>query len=226
MCTSEYDPLADEPLADELPAYRAVCKSAVVSVTLAALSVSVLLAPLLLILPALGVVLGLTALSRLRRYPDELTGKPAALIGLIISGLAFMAGGAMHAYTYATEVPAGYQRITFDDLQPTEEARQLPVSPLALELDGKQIFMKGYVFPGDQRYNIKRFILVADLGTCCFGTQPKLTHMVEVTLRDPNRVAYSYRKLKLGGTLKVDTRLKPVSGVGGVYFQLDADYVQ
>ena len=224
MSTSEYDPVAD--LADELPAYKAICKSAVVSMTLAAVSLSALLAPLLLIVPVLGFVFGLLALSKLRRFPDELTGKPAALMGVIVSALALAGGTALHAFLYATEVPAGYQRISFDDLQPTEEARHLPVSPLALELNGKQIFMKGYVFPGDQRYDIKRFVLVADLGTCCFGTQPKLTHMVEVTLRDPYRVEYSYHKLKLSGTLKVDTRLKPVSGVGGVYFQLDADYVR
>ena len=60
-----------------------------------------------------------------------------------------------------------------------------------MELNGKKIFMKGYVYPDGQRTNIKRFVLVADLGTCCFGGQPKLTHMVEVTLRDPYRVEYS-----------------------------------
>ena len=154
------------------------------------------------------------------------------MVGIVLSSLTFIGGSALHGYTYATEVPDGYQRITFDDLQPPPEARQLPLaqqlpfSQLAADLNGKQVFIKGYVFPSDQRYNIKRFILVADLGTCCFGTQPKLTHMVEVTLRDPYRVEYSYRKLRLGGTLKVDPRLKPASGVSGVYFQLDADYVR
>ena len=98
--------------------------------------------------------------------------------------------------------------------------------PLAMELNGQQVFVKGYVYPDGQRYNIKRFVLVADLGTCCFGGQPKLTHMIEVTLRDPHRVEYSYHKLGLGGVLHVDTRLKPLTGLGGVYFQLDADYVR
>jgi hypothetical protein len=224
MSASEYDVTDD--LADEIPAYRALCKSAVASLLLALLSLSALLGPLLLVVPALGLTFGLFALSKLRRFPDELTGKPAAWIGIVVCSLMFVGAATLHAVLYATEVPEGYERIAFDDLQPTAEAPSQSVSPRALALSGKKIFMKGYVFPGDQRFNIKRFILVADLGTCCFGTQPKLTHMVEVTLRDPYRVAYSYRKLKLGGTLKVDTRLKPVSGVGGVYFQLDADYVR
>lgn len=224
MSNNDYD-LVQE-VVDETPAYQAVCKSAVVSLCLGVLSFAAFLTPVLLALPALGGVVGWLALGKLRRYPDELSGKPLALIGMVLSVVVLTGGLAMHAVIYATEVPDGYRRITFDDLQPTAQAPKLPVSPLALELNGKKIFMKGYVYPDGQQYNIKRFVLVADLGTCCFGGQPKLTHMVEVTLRDPNRVEYSYRKLRLGGTLKVDTRLKPVTRVQGVYFQLDADYVQ
>ena len=50
--------------------------------------------------------------------------------------------------------------------------------------------------------------------------------MIEVTLQEPLRVDFSYRKRKLGGTLKVDSKLKPVSGVNGVYYQLDVDYLK
>jgi hypothetical protein len=50
--------------------------------------------------------------------------------------------------------------------------------------------------------------------------------MVEVTLRDPLRTVFELRKRRLAGTLAVDTRLKPVSGVGGVYYRLDAEYVR
>jgi hypothetical protein len=224
MSTS--DIVSGERVAEELAPYRALCKSAVASLTLALLSISVVVTPVLLLLPALGVIAGLMALSRLRRYPDELTGRPLAWLGLALSVVVLLGGTALHASIYATEVPEGYRRITFDDLQPNEKGRELPVSPLALELNGQKTFIKGYVYPDGQRNNIKRFVLVADLGTCCFGGQPPLTHMIEVTLRDPYRVAYSMRKLKLGGTLKVDKRLKPLSGLGGVYFQLDADYVR
>jgi hypothetical protein len=44
-------------------------------------------------------------------------------------------------------------------------------------------------------------------------------------LTDPERIKYSFQKRKLAGELLVDTRLKPVTGVNGVYFQLKADYV-
>ena len=86
--------------------------------------------------------------------------------------------------------------------------------------------MKGYVYPDGQQYNIRDFILVKDMGTCCFGGQPPLTHMIEVSLQGENRVAYAMRKRKLAGILTVDTRLKPVTKLGGVYFRLEADYVR
>ena len=130
------------------------------------------------------------------------------------------------AYFYVTEVPPVGVRVSFQNLQPTAEAPDLPVSPRALELDGKRVFIKGYVYPDGQQHNIKDFILVRDMGTCCFGGQPPLTHMVAVRLRDPNRIEYSFRKRRLGGVFRVNRNLRPVPGLGGVYFELDADYVR
>ena len=62
--------------------------------------------------------------------------------------------------------------------------------------------------------------------TCCFGGQPALTDMIEVTLQDPLRVDFSYGRRKLGGILKVSPNKKGVAGLDGVYYQLDADYVR
>lgn len=127
----------------------------------------------------------------------------------------------------SAKVPPEYTRVSFSDLQPTDEALH-PVSPRALELNGKKVFIKGYVYPGDQQYDITHFVMVRDLGTCCFGDQPKLTHMIEVRLQDPLAVDYGLRKRQLGGILRVSTSLKPIDklrGGAGVFFQLDADYL-
>ena len=206
--------------------YRAVSKSAVSCLVVGLLSFTALMGPALLPLPAVGILLGLVALGKLRRYPAELSGRPAALIGLALCIVLLVGGSVLHAVVYATEVPEGFQRISFADLQPVPEARPLPVSPKALELNGQKVFIKGYVYPDGQQYNIKRFVLIPDMGTCCFGGQPKLTDMVEVTLRDPLRTVFERRKRRLAGTLLVDTRLKPVSGLNGVYYRLDAEYVR
>ena len=211
---------------DDVQIYRAVSKSAVMCLTVGLLSGAALLFPLLLPLPVVGLVLGLVALAKLRRYPEELSGRTAAMLGIALNVVLLVGGVALHSVVYATEVPEGFQRISFAELQPVPEAPQMPIPPNTLELDGKKVFIKGYVYPDGQQYNIKRFILIPDMGTCCFGGQPKLTDMVEVTLRDPLRTIFERRKRRLAGTLTVDTRLKPVSGLGGVYYRLDAEYVR
>lgn len=216
--TQEYD--------EDIHPYRALSKSAVFCLVLGLLSFTALMAPVMLVLPVLSILLGLVALANLRRYPAELSGRLAALIGLALSVVLLIGGSVLHGVAYATEVPEGFQRISFADLQPVREAPQLPVSPRALELNGQKVFLKGYLFPDGQQSNIKRFVLIPDLGTCCFGGQPKLTDMVEVTLRDPLRTVFELRKRRLAGTLIVDTRLKPVSGVNGVYYRMDAEYVR
>ena len=122
-------------------------------------------------------------------------------------------------------MPEGYARISFSDLQPDEE--RSPVSSKSLELDGQKVFIKGYVHPGvSGQGDIRRFVLVRDMGTCCFGGQPKLTDMVEVTLDSGLSTRYTRRKKKLAGVFLVDTELKPVSGLQGVYYQLKANYVR
>jgi hypothetical protein len=72
----------------------------------------------------------------------------------------------------------------------------------------------------------KKFVLVPDLGTCCFGGQPPLTHMIEVSLSGEEYARKSYRKQRLAGTLHVNRSLKPIEGLTGVYYQLKADILK
>jgi len=206
--------------------YRSLCVPALVALVLGLISPLLAFVPMLLVFPALGLLAGGYGLWKIRQRPAELTGRRMAQLGLLLNGVVLLGGAAAHSYVYATEVPPGYQRISFLELQPEADGSRLPVPRAALELDGQRVFIKGYVFPDGQRTRIKKFVLVPDMGTCCFGGQPKLTDMIEVTLRPPLHLDYSFSRRKLGGTLRVDTRLKPVSGVNGVYYQLDADFLR
>jgi hypothetical protein len=206
--------------------YRAISKSAVISFGLGLLSILGWYAAPLLVLAVVAAILGISGYRSVVRYPNELTGKTLALVGALLGISLFIGGIAKHSYVYATEVPDGYLRISFADLQPDKNDLRMPVPPEALELNGKKIFVKGYLYPDGQQYNIKRFVLVPDLGTCCFGGQPKLTDMIEVTLEEPLQTAYNMSKRKLAGELKVDMSLKPVSGVNGVYYQLKANHLR
>ena len=72
-------------------------------------------------------------------------------------------------------------------------------SLLPIELDGKQIFVKGYVHPGVSSVSkLKKFVLVPDMGTCCFGGDPAPTDMIEVTLEDPLTVDFALRRRGFG----------------------------
>ena len=213
---------------DAYEVYKSISKAAVGSLLLMLLALTGLMFPALLGLAVGGIVLGVLAWRNLRRYPDELTGRTAATLG-IVGSLALLVGGSiLHTYVYMTEVPEGYARISFADLQPkatnpTTGERELPTN-----LDGQRIFVKGYVHPGvASTAQIKKFILVPDMGTCCFGGQPKLTDMIEVTIRDAPGVRYSQRKRRLGGVLHVTNRIKQVAGgLNGGLYELDADYVK
>ena len=228
--TYESDVVYDEQVdaaSGQLHPYRAVSKAAALSVIFAILSLSGLLTPFLLVFPLAACVFGVIGATQIRKYPDELTGLLGARLAIIAGLVMFVLGTALHGTIYATEVPEGYTRISFADLQPTRKRPDLPVSPTALELNGKRVFVKGYVYPGEQRIKIKRFILVPDMGTCCFGGTPKATDMIEVTLKDPLRVDFARRRRKLAGVLRVELQLGvATNGPAGVYYRLEADYLR
>ncbi|MCA9186928.1 MAG: DUF3299 domain-containing protein [Pirellulaceae bacterium] len=205
--------------------YRALSVAAVVAFVLALISLVAFAFHGLLAIPCTAVFVSAYALWSISKNGDEVSGRGLSQAAFAISTVTAVTVGSIAAYTYYTEVPEGYQRISFVDLQPTNDRPDLPISPSALNLDGQKVFVPGYIHPYDKGGALKRFVLVPDMGTCCFGGKPKLTDMIEVTLRDPHRVKYSMSKIKLGGVLKVDTRKKPVSGLDGVYYQLDADYL-
>ncbi len=220
--TSPY--MVSQPEAGFEP-YRSVSKAAVSSLFLGLISLVGLLFPAILSLGLIGLFLGIVGYRSVRRFPEELTGKVPAILGILLCGMVFIGGTITHSVIYATEVPEGYERVAFSALKARSDGRDVP-PPEVLDLDGKRIFIKGYIYPGAQKHGIKRFVLVPDLGTCCFGGQPKLTHMVEVTLEGALSIDYSMRKRRVAGTLRVDPRLKPVDGMGGVYYELIADYAK
>ncbi len=214
--------------AEQYQQYRTLSFGAIVALVFGVISIPMALAaslnPFLLIFPFVGVLVGLNAVLRLRNRTDEFTGLGAARIGLALSLTVLCAGSIYSAYVYATEVPDGYERIAFSDLQPDPRDPSEVIPASAQGLSGKKIFLKGYVYPDDQLGDIKRFILVPDMGTCCFGGQPKLTDMVQVTLADPHRVKYSMFRRNLAGEFFLQN--STADKVGQVVYHLDADYVK
>jgi hypothetical protein len=185
------------------------------------------ISPLFLLMPVLGIGFGMVALSSFRRFPDELIGKLGAKIGLFASLLMLIIGTGTHWYVYATEVPEGYQRISFADLKPPKR-NPLPYGEKAKEIDGEKVFLKGYVRPSTKKKGLKKFIMVGDFGDCCFGGSPKITEIVAVDIRIPKTIDYGWGLRKIGGTFKLNPNTKPISekDIPQVFYEIEADYVK
>lgn len=214
----------------EEAAYQSVCKSAVASVIFAVLGLSAFMAQAFMLLPILGIIFALLALKAIRAYPDELVGKGAAKIGLLLSLVCLVASGAMHSFIYATEVPEGYRRISFAELKPSSRASDPDRYPdRATEFDGERVFLKGYVRPpSGKQYGLKNFIMVGDFGDCCFGGDPAITDVVAIKIKCDDTVNYGYGLRRIGGTFKLNPgkAISHEDEIPRVYYEIEADYVR
>jgi hypothetical protein len=208
--------------------YRAVSRTAVASILIVPLALLGLLqafAPLL-VFAAVGVVCGALAIRSISRWPEEYSGRAMAVAGVVINGLLLVGGSANHAYVYATEVPDGYQRVSFYDFQQPEPLPDVP-SRRAMEVDGADIFLKGYIHPSSGSGLLRRFILVPDLGTCCFGGQPRSTDMIEVTLTKGQTVRAGLTKRKLAGKFTVNPYAQRTADFDNqIFYQMRVDQIR
>ncbi len=207
--------------------YRSVSKAAVVSIVFAILGGLAFIAPVFVLLPILGTAFGLLALGNFRRFAGELVGKPIAQIGFWVSAILMLSSIGMHSYIYATEVPEGYQRISFSQLRP-RTSEKTKFSERALEFDGQQVFLKGYVRLNDQKTELKNFILVGDFGDCCFGGNPDISDIVAISIKTDDTVDHSYSLRRIGGKFRVNKRpiMSPEKDIPQVIYEIEADYVK
>ncbi len=233
--TLEFDPVA---AADETFQYRALHTGAVIGLVLAAFSAVFTLAAsasspeaciwvALLNAPALS--LCMWSLSKIRREPDQYTGRPLALLGLALSVVFLFGGVAYGGYTYLTEVPEGYTRISFGAMKPDalQERSGVIVPPEVADLDGKKVFIKGYIRPDSIPVSrgIDRFLLVRDNNQCCFGdiSTVKYHDQILVDMVGSLRVDYAEGVFRMGGILKVEPQNATAGAIRPV-FSLKADY--
>jgi hypothetical protein len=215
---ADYDLYEDEP-------YRAVSSAAVVSLVFGIASILAFLDWLLLFLPSVGLIAGLMAGRKIRRYPEEFSGGALARTGTLLSLLAIVAAPGWLWYSMITEAPEGYLRISYAELQPDRGAPPTEIPRSANELEGKRVFIKGFMYPGPERTGIRRFILCRDNGTCCFGgVTPKPSDMVDVLLNSDLKAEYVTRMTRVGGVFHVDPNS---SGTGmDARYHLEADYIR
>jgi hypothetical protein len=208
------------PASVEPEVYRALSGVAVAAAALTGFAPLAFLDWWLAVVPLIGIVLGSVALRDIARRPQELTGRPLAIAAMTVSTLALVGGLAYQSMVYATELPPGFARLSYAELQPADGDPADAVPDSALLLDGRDVLLKGYMYPGKQQQGIVQFLLVRDQGDCCFGGNPKITDRVLVHLADPGGIEFSPRLKKIAGRFHV----RPVGTdalAGGVLYHLE-----
>jgi hypothetical protein len=73
------------------------------------------------------------------------------------------------------------------------------------DLSGKKVLMTGFMLPIDEVQNIKEFLLVQSLWSCCYGTPPDINGIVRVVMPKGKTTDYFFDPVKVIGTFKVES---------------------
>lgn len=207
--------------------YRVVPLTVPISAGLVLLSVLAFVWEPLVLIPLVGVVLAGLSLRRIRRERQYFTGAAAATIALLLNLVVFACASSLHAYSYVTEVPEGFQRISFiRDISAKDIAQRpdgsLAVDPSIADLSGKPVFLKGFMYPSRDSFGLKTFVLCKDSGDCCFGGNPKVTDMIQIRMTGEQAANFRTGLVAVAGTFKAEPTVDP-TGLQPVY-QLECSY--
>lgn len=218
----------DEVRPDENADYRSLTAESVGSLILGGLSILVFVSGLFLIFPILGVILGVTAIRKILRASEELSGLGISNAGVALSILFAVSGSIYLYYSNSFSTPPGYVEIDFERLAADPRTGRIPpeILNLAVKTDEQgnpvsavPVFIEGYMFQTRKMNDIDSFVLVPALDQSRFGTVTRRpTEMIEVHL---NGFGVSYRTtpVRVGGLLYVNEN--PASGE--LPYRLEAD---
>jgi hypothetical protein len=211
----------DEPTDTPAVRYRAISRAAVVSVVLGVMSLVTIFDWWLALVPLAGIMVGWLALRQIHDKPGEVAGLALAWTGLGLCVAFWSLGYGWLFFSHAQEVPFGYQRVDYEELQPDRNIFGQEIPPGIDKLQDKKIFVKGYMKPSRQQTRLKRFILCPAIADCPFcKPNPRPTEMIAVTLTGDMEADYTSHLVRLGGTFKVDPQAP-----NGIPYSIEADYM-
>ena len=92
------------------------------------------------------------------------------------------------------------------------------------DLSGKKVLMTGFMLPIDEVQNIKEFLLVASLWSCCYGQPPDIHGIVRCVMPKGKKTDYFFDPLKVTGTFKVEATI--MDGYCVDIYQLHVDSLE
>jgi hypothetical protein len=120
---------------------------------------------------------------------------------------------------------AGVDKIVpFEEISAWPYEEGLKGMPEALNgLNGKSVMMTGFMLPIDEVENIREFLLVPSLWSCCYGQPPDINGTVRVVMKGDKRINYKFDPIKILGTFKIEATYE--MGFCVDIFQIEADSV-
>ena len=104
-----------------------------------------------------------------------------------------------------TVKPGEPVRLTFTDITQWDlDPKDVQVPQSILALSGKDIDIVGYMIPYGDPDSVEEFLLVRDLGSCCFGAAPLPHHLIECRMTGAKRTAYIPGPVRARGKFRVE----------------------
>lgn len=201
-----------EPPSQEEFNYRPMSLVAVLAFVFSLLSLATMFLWFLIPLGVVSAVLAVVALLRIRSARGEFKGMKLASTAAFLSVLAIAGGVGYQVYAYQSEVLDGYERVSFSrDISSkpfvTIEGQQMP-HPDLMAMEGKKIFVKGFMYPTGKVFDLKSFLLVKDSDQCCFGGEPKLWDMLGVYMKGAELANFYSGRVSVSGTFRLNREFK------------------
>lgn len=115
--------------------------------------------------------------------------------------------------------------LPFDELTSWQYEDGLKGMPKRLrDVSGKKVLMTGFMLPIDEVQNIKEFLLVQSLWSCCYGQPPDIHGIVRVVMPKGKTTDYFFDPLKIIGTFKVEATV--MDGYCVDIYQLHVDSIE
>ncbi len=176
-----------------------------------------------LVMPLCLIALGISTASlvSIRRSHGAYGGTLVAIAGMFLSVLFFSGGLVQQIYTFQTEVPEGYERLSFlKDISEkgfVEKDGATMVHPDIQALDGKQVFVKGFIYQTGKTEGLTSFLMVKDNQDCCFGGKPALEDRLGVIMKEGKSINYHAGKVAISGTFRLNPDYHPENNLAPVF---------
>ena len=172
-----------------------------------------------ILVAVVGLVLGFLALLKILDAPEEVTGFGLTTAGMALSAVIGVSAVIFQIWYYYHNAPPGYEVVEFDSM--SFDGKTGKIKDEILALDGKKVFIKGYMYPTNRLSGIEDFTLVRTLAHCKYcspGNNP--ADMIAVELEKGMSVSFRANKLvSVGGIFYVN----PDFQAGEIPYSIDAN---